>query len=148
MSERRYLIFEISGENHALLLEHVAEIMDPATWYPIPRVPRYYRGVMNCHGRPTPVLDLALLFRGKPVAAAGKVLVLAGKTANLALLVDDVINIVSGHFTVEPATGGVYGIGASILIGGVAVKIIEPEKLIEVLEAEINGPAAAVRNNF
>lgn len=138
-ADRRYLIFWSEGERHAFLLEEVAEIMDPPEFYPIPKVPGHYAGIMNCHGRPTPVVDMRAFFKGgKSSATAGKVLVLERKIANLAILVADVEKIVVGPF---PASRGDSGNGVVEFEGGTA-KLIEPEELVAALEAEMNRPSS------
>jgi len=140
VSERRYLIFEIAGERHALLLENVAEIMDPPVFYPIPKAPLCYPGVINCHGRPTPVLDLAFLYYGKSAGGTGKVLVLDRKKANLALLVQSVVNIVFGPFPVVAAASN-DGVDWKMLqVADGTARFVEPEELLETLEAEMNSP--------
>jgi chemotaxis signal transduction protein len=140
VSEKRYLICEIDGKGHALLLEDVAEIMDAPVFYPIPKAPGYYSGVMNCHGRPTPVLDLSSMYYGKSAGVAGKVLVLDRKMANLALLVHSVVNIVFGPFPVGPSPSDDGTVGKMLPVAEGTARIIEPEELIEILEAEMNRP--------
>jgi chemotaxis signal transduction protein len=148
VSEKRYLIFEIDGKRHALLLEDVAEIMDPPVFYPIPKAPGYYPGVINCHGRPTPVLDLSSMCYGKPVGDAGKVLVLDRKAANLALLVHGVVNIVFGPFPVAPSPSDDGTIGKTLPVAEGTAGIIEPEALMEILEAEMNKPVGDGGSNI
>ncbi len=140
MSDRRYLIFEIRGEKYALVLEDVEEIMDPPVIYPMPKAPYYYRGVMNCHGRPMPVLDLGSLYKGDASCGTGKILVLDRKAANLAFLVDRVIHIVSGHLVINPAPCCDCGIEKSLMVADDPAKLIVPEKLVETLEQEMNRP--------
>ena len=139
MSDGRYLIFEVTGQKYALAVEDVAEIMNPPALYPLPKAPAYYRGLMNCHGRPITVLDLATLYKRVPQDKEGKILVLGGKKVNLALLVQRVIGIVSGLHSAEQEDGGDYGVETSLSGDDGAVRLIEPEKLLERLEAEING---------
>ncbi len=134
-----YLIFEMHGEVYAAALEDVAEITDPPTFYPLPKVPRYYRGVINCHGRPTPVIDLSLICKDVPTAAPGKIIVLRGKSINLALLVDNAVNVRKGDLPSEPPAGYEPGVERVILTSEGAVKVIGPEKLIALLQEEING---------
>lgn len=124
MTEKRYLIFESGGTNHALLLEDVAEIIDPPVMYLIPKAPPYYCGLINCHGRPTPVVDMGLMEGGDAAGEAGKILVLDRKTANLGLLVERVIDIVSSP--IDPGEDDVD-------IG----KVLVPVRLLETLEKEI-----------
>lgn len=139
MSTAGYLILDVYGECYAAALSDVAEITDPTAFHPLPKAPRYYRGLINCHGRPMPVIDLSLLFRGAPAAAGGKIVVLCGKSINLAMMVDNTLGIVKGDFPTEPATGTEPGVDRVVLAPGGTFKLIVPENLIAVLEEKING---------
>ncbi len=134
----KFLIFEIQRELYAAALEHVAEIMDPPSLYPLPKVPLYYRGVMNCHGKPVPVVDLSLICKEIPSAGPGKLIVLNWKEANLALLVDNVANIITGDFTTDETSGDETAVKKIITTTDGAIKVIGPEKLLKLLEEEIN----------
>ncbi len=134
-----YLIFDVHGDRYAAALADVAEIMDPPAFYLFPKAPHYYKGIMNCHGRPTPVIDLSLVFKGVPTAGPGKIVVLSGKSINLALMVDNTLNIVKGDFPSEPAAGKEPGVEKIVLTSDGALKLIVPENLMAVLEEEING---------
>lgn len=138
MNESRYLIFEVANGRYALALGDVIEIMDLPTVFPIPKVPSYYRGMINVHNRPVPVLDLQLKFWNKSSEGAGQILVLGGKGANLALLVDRVADIVSGDFQVEAADEGECGWRKKLVLADDVIKLIDPEKLLEMLEYELN----------
>ncbi len=133
-----YLVFDVHGEHYAAALSDVSEIADPPPFHPLPRAPRYYRGLLNCHGRPTPVIDLSMLFRGAPTAGGGKIVVLSGKSINLAMMVDNTLGIVKGDLPTEPATGTEPGVERVVLASGEAYKLIVPENLIAVLEEKIN----------
>jgi chemotaxis signal transduction protein len=139
MGIARYLIFEIQQELYAAAVGNVAEIMDPPALYPLPKVPRYYRGVMNCHGRPVPVVDLSLICKEVPSAGPGKLIVLNGKEANLALLVDNVATLITGDFPSEEPTGDESGVEKVITTTDGAIKVIGSKKLLKLLEEEING---------
>ena len=139
MTDGRYLVFAVTDQKYALAVEDVAEIMNLPALYPLPKAPAYYRGLMNCHGRPIPVLDLATLYKRVPLDKGGKILVLEGKTVTLALLVQRVIGIVSGLHSAEQEDGGDYGVETSLSGDDGTIRLIEPEKLLERLEAEING---------
>lgn len=138
MKESRYLIFEAGKERYALALGDVIEIMDLPTVYPIPKAPYYYRGMINVHNRPVPVLDMQLKYGSESSEGAAQILVLGGKGANLALLVDRVSDIVSGDFQVEDADEGECGGGKKLVLADDVIKLIDPERLLEMLENELN----------
>jgi len=137
MNESRYLIFEVAEERYALALDDVIEIMDLPTVYPIPKAPYYYRGMVNVHNRPVPVLDLQLKFRQKSTERSGQILVLGGKGANLALLVDRVADIAPGDFSVEAAKEVECRAEKKLVSADGVIKLIEPERLLEMLEREL-----------
>ncbi len=138
MNEDRYLIFEIEKEKYALALGEAVEIMELPTVYPLPKAPHYYRGMVNVHNRPVPVMDLALM-RGNASPGEGReILVLNGKNTNLALLVDGVTDIASGDFCVESATDCDCVAEKRLMLADAAIKLIETESLLEILENEMN----------
>jgi chemotaxis signal transduction protein len=139
MTVSRYLIFQIMRECYAAPLETVAEVMDPPAFHPLPKVPGYYKGVVNCHGRPVPVVDLSLVCKEAPSTGPGMIIVLDGKSANLALLVDNVENMIKGDFPSEQPVGDEPGVERVITTDDGAIKVINPERLLDMLEEEING---------
>ncbi len=138
MNEQRYLIFRIGGEEYALALAGAAELMELPTVYPLPKAPAYYLGVVNVHNRPVPVLDLALMRGSAPSGGRRDILAIGGKDVNLALLVDGSIDIASGDFPVEPATDGDCAAEKQLMLDAEAIKLIEPESLLDKLEKEMN----------
>lgn len=137
MNGSRYLIFEAVKERFALSLGDVVEIMDLPDVFPIPKAPHYFRGMANVHNRPVPILDLQLKLKNAPSEGAGQILVLGGKGANMALLVDRVVDIASGDFLVESSAEGEYGAEKKLVLADGVIKLIEPEKLLEILETEL-----------
>ncbi len=137
MNKERYLIFEIGKEKYAMVLGSAAEIMALPTVYPLAKAPHYYRGMINVHNRPVPVLDLAAM-RGDVLSEGREILVLGGKDTNLALLVERVIDIVTGDYPVEPATEHDCLANKKLKLTDEAMNLIETEKLLEVLEKEMN----------
>lgn len=95
-SERKYLVFCMSGRLFAFDLSQVAEVSEPQHTWPVPAVPPCYRGAMNFHGSIVAVMDLAafLGFPANPVQE--KLIVLHSGIAALAFLVERVLRIVSG----------------------------------------------------
>jgi purine-binding chemotaxis protein CheW len=65
MSE--YLTFFIAGEEYAVSLEHVREVIPYDTVTRVPGMPDAVRGVTNLRGSVVPVVDLAVQFRLKEV---------------------------------------------------------------------------------
>ena len=61
-NDNQYLTFEMSGENYAIPIAHIREVLLVPTVTRIPRMPEFMRGVINLRGAVVPVLDLRLKF--------------------------------------------------------------------------------------
>lgn len=91
--EERFLLFTAAGERFAFRLQEVSEVMEPQRFFPLPRAPRHFLGLVNFHGSLTALVDMASYLGGARAATQGKVLVLDTRSAHLALLVDAVLAI-------------------------------------------------------
>ena len=69
MHQAHYLTFQLSGEEYAVSILRVKEIITYGTVTVVPQTPPFIRGVINLRGSVVPVLDLALKFglRAAPV---------------------------------------------------------------------------------
>ncbi len=63
---QQYLTFMIGGEEYAVSLLKVKEIIEYDTVTEIPKTPEWIRGVINLRGSVVPVIDLAVKFRQAP----------------------------------------------------------------------------------
>jgi purine-binding chemotaxis protein CheW len=68
---QQYLTFMIGGEEYAVSLLKVREIIEYDTITEVPKTPEWVRGVINLRGSVVPVIDLAVKFRQAP-SDAGK----------------------------------------------------------------------------
>jgi len=68
---QQYLTFMIGGEEYAISLLKVKEIIEYDTVTHVPKTPEWIRGVINLRGSVVPVIDLAVKFRQSP-SVAGK----------------------------------------------------------------------------
>jgi purine-binding chemotaxis protein CheW len=68
---QQYLTFMIGGEEYAVSLLKVKEIIEYDTVTHVPKTPEWIRGVINLRGSVVPVIDLAVKFRQAP-SVAGK----------------------------------------------------------------------------
>src|SRR5215471_14600845 len=62
MDQQQYLTFFLSGEEYAISILRVKEIIGYDTVTPIPKTPTWVRGVINLRGNVVPVVDLAVRF--------------------------------------------------------------------------------------
>jgi purine-binding chemotaxis protein CheW len=68
---QQYLTFMIGGEEYAVSLLKVKEIIEYDIVTEVPKTPEWVRGVINLRGNVVPVIDLAVKFRLAP-SVAGK----------------------------------------------------------------------------
>jgi purine-binding chemotaxis protein CheW len=68
---QQYLTFMIGGEEYAISLLKVKEIIEYDTVTHVPKTPEWIRGVINLRGSVVPVIDLAVKFR-QALSVAGK----------------------------------------------------------------------------
>lgn len=92
----QYLSFLISGEEYAIAILGILEIVGLDTLTRVPTTPPWIRGVMNLRGKVVPVVDLALKFGLPESAATRKTCVviletdLEGEPTVMGVMVDEV----------------------------------------------------------
>lgn len=96
-NDRKFLIFFVGGQRYAFNLAQIAEVMDPATSWPIPLAPACYVGAINFHGSIVAVMDLAVFLDFKHCSRPEKIIVLDVSVASLGFLVERLARIVSEH---------------------------------------------------
>ncbi len=69
VSTAQYLTFLTAGEEYAIKIGKVSEIVEYEAVTTVPNTPIWIRGVTNLRGRVVPVVDLAVKF-GLPPAAS------------------------------------------------------------------------------
>lgn len=138
---KRLLIFAVQRTRYALELQDVAEVMEPAATFPIPRAPRHFIGVMNAHGSPVAVLDLAAFFGIGSAMPDGKILVLDRRLANLALWVDGVERIVPADQVSDGGAADEEFTARLLATGEGPLRLLELKSLLERLEEGINEEA-------
>jgi len=134
---RRFLIFTLRGRQYSVNAADLSEVMETPVTFPIPRAPRGYLGVMNFHGVPTPVLDLASFLHGDPPTAAGKILVLDHRHGSLALRIDKVVRIVSDIRDLRIQPEEAHFVKQSLLFQNERIPVLALDVLMDGLEEEI-----------
>ncbi len=134
----RFLIFGVDGDRYAIALQDVAEVMEPVPIFPMPKAPHCYTGVINCHGMPVPVLDLAAFYKKPSFGDSGKILVLNRNIASLALHVENVLDIVFDTFVRKPADDSHEGVEKLLIDADGEIKLLSSGKLLEILEEKVN----------
>lgn len=97
---QQYLTFMIAGEEYAVSLLKVKEIIEYDTVTEIPKTPDWVRGVINLRGNVVPVIDLAVKFR-LPASIAGKLTCIViteveceGEAAVMGVMADSVRQVI------------------------------------------------------
>lgn len=132
--EERFLLFSAAGEQFACNLREVCEVMEPQEWFPVPRAPRHFLGLINFHGTLTALVDLGLYLGRSGGAGAGKVLVLDAKLCALALRVDDVSSIITWESITEEAPDGDPLTAALLETGQGTFRLLRLETLLFAME--------------
>jgi purine-binding chemotaxis protein CheW len=95
--ENMYLTFEVQGEEYAVNIGYVVEIVGLQKISEVPDVPHYIKGVINLRGTVIPVMDVRLRF-GLPWREYGDrttVVVLELDGVPTGLVVDQVTDVIS-----------------------------------------------------
>lgn len=69
LEQTQYLAFRVAGEDYAINVLRVKEIIEYDTLTKLPNTPPSIRGVINLRGSVVPVLDLAVKFNQPPTEA-------------------------------------------------------------------------------
>ena len=134
MTEERFILFSAGGEEFACSLQEISEVMEPQGSFPIPRAPRHFTGLFNFHGSLTALVDLGLYLGREGQTAAGKVLVVDTRRAQLALAVDGVSSIVTGEAILREEPGKAPLTGALLETESGQVRVLSLEALVSELE--------------
>lgn len=135
---RRFLIFTLRGDRYAMNVSDLAEVMETPVTFPIPKAPKTFLGVMNFHGTPLPVLDLASFLHGEPPESSGRILILDHKMGSLALRIDSVERIISDirGLQIQQQNDGSYA-RQSIMFNAEKIPLLAIDMLMTELEEEI-----------
>jgi len=111
----QYLTFLLGGEQFAVAIIHVKEIIEYGRVAPVPMMPAWIRGVINLRGAVVPVMDLAARF-GRPAATLTRrtcivvvEIVTEGERRDVGVVVDAVSavqDIAARDIEPPPAMGG------------------------------------------
>ena len=62
VEQQQYLTFLLAGEEYAISILQVKEIIEYDTVTTVPKTPKWIRGVINLRGSVVPVVDLGVKF--------------------------------------------------------------------------------------
>ncbi len=152
---RQYLSFTLAGNDYAVAILQVKEILQYEAVTPVPSVPRSIRGVINLRGAVVPVVDLAVKFGlpGTPVTKRTCIVIveaaLEGECTVLGLVVDVVREVLElGPQDVEPPPSFGTRVRVDYLVGmGKAGKefvlLLDLDRVVSAGEMEVGAQLAA-----
>lgn len=84
IEQQQYLTFLLAGEEYAISILKVKEIIEYDTVTVVPKTPKWIRGVINLRGSVVPVVDLAVKFglEERPVTRTSCIVILEGQLEN------------------------------------------------------------------
>jgi purine-binding chemotaxis protein CheW len=157
---RQYVTFSLMGEEYALQVDQVREIIQCERVTSIPSMPPVVRGMMNLRGAVVPVIDLPLKFGlpGTPIGPATYMVVVdvawTGETARLGLLTTDlgrVIDVAPGDLKPVPDFGtriqseylrGVAQIDGRFVLFLNTERLLSPAELLRVTAIDVSRASA------
>jgi len=114
VGQEQYLTFLLTGEEYAISILKVKEIIEYDTVTTVPKTPRWVRGVINLRGAVVPVLDLGLKFglEERPVTKTTCIVIVEGQVEGQSTLmgvmadaVSQVMDIAAGDVQEVPTFG-------------------------------------------
>jgi purine-binding chemotaxis protein CheW len=155
---RQYVTFSLMGEEYALPIAHVREIIECDRVTAIPSMPPVVRGVINLRGSVVPAIDLPVKFGLDPTRLGqGTYLVVvdmswSGEAARLGLLTSElgrVVDVGDGELKPVPDFGtriqaeylrGVSQIDGRFVLFLDAERLLSPEELLRLTALENAAP--------
>lgn len=136
----KVLVFHIGPDRYGLPLGAVARVLPAAALKQVPQAPGYVAGLMDLHGEPVPVIDLARLagFRPEQIWFDTRIIVvdypLGAGSAALGLLAEHVAGVES----LDPDALRASGVQGAPFLGQVAGG---PHGMLQLVElADLIGP--------
>ncbi|MBZ5523653.1 MAG: chemotaxis protein CheW [Acidobacteriia bacterium] len=114
IEQQQYLTFFLAGEEYAISILKVKEIIEYHTVTSVPKTPQWIRGVINLRGAVVPVVDLAVKFgiEERPVTRTTCIVIIEGcfedQTATMGVIADavsQVIDLSEGDIHEPPSFG-------------------------------------------
>jgi purine-binding chemotaxis protein CheW len=120
----QYLTFTLAGEQFAIGILHIKEIIEYGQLTKVPLMPEFIRGVINLRGSVVPVIDLSSRFWKKPsqLNARSCIVILELQHQDISLIVGVIVDAVIAVLdiaaeNIEPAPAFGTGISADCIAG-------------------------------
>lgn len=144
--QNQFLTFVLGGENFALSILAIKEILEYAEPTTVPMMPSFIRGVVNLRGAAVPVIDLAVRFGRQPTAISKKTCIVMVESDEdrqvLGIMVDAVNEVLEIPVAeIEPAPSFGASIRADFIQGmgkvrGGFVVILDARRVLSTEEME------------
>jgi len=118
--ENTYLTFLIAGEEYAVPVVHVTEIVRLHKSFAVPDVPDYVRGVINLRGKVIPLLDVRARFGLPPAEYNDRtvLVVLELDKGSTAIIVDGVSEVIEVEPSrIAPVAAVTHGLNRKLVRG-------------------------------
>jgi purine-binding chemotaxis protein CheW len=92
--EIRLCLFSIGGDNYAIPVDLLTEIIISQKIFPVPTTPSHVLGVINLRGSIVPIVDIRPALSLPPLSAPGQIAILKQGTLTLGIVVDSVSEVV------------------------------------------------------
>jgi purine-binding chemotaxis protein CheW len=117
---RRFLTFMLGGEEYALDILRISEIIKVRPVTEVPRAPAFVLGIISVRGTIVPVVDLRLRLNlpAPEPGPAARILIVTQGGEPYGLVVDEVVHVVRLHAEdIEPAPAAVGGASSEFISG-------------------------------
>jgi purine-binding chemotaxis protein CheW len=136
---RQLVVFSLSGQEYALPIRSVGEILNYTQPRSVVSSERGVRGVISLRGRIIPVFDLAERFLLPPATGSEPQKIAIVETSHgpagvIVHGVDEVIAVMPDQFQSTP-TGAPAGVESSVKLGDRLILVVDPEQLFAALAA-------------
>lgn len=144
--QTQYLTFQLLGEEYAINIAHIIEIIGYTTITTVPTTPVWIRGVINLRGNVVPIVDLAVKFglTSTPVTKWTCIIIvqvdLDGETTTMGVVADlasQVIELKPGEIEPTPAFGTKVRVDYLLGMGKLGKKfvlVLDIERLLSINE--------------
>lgn len=162
IDQQQYLTFLLAGEEYAIGILKVKEIIEYDTVTVVPKTPKWIRGVINLRGSVVPVVDLAVKFglEERPVTRTSCIVILEGQLENqnttmgiVADSVNQVMDLAEEDIREVPEFGtrvqvnyllGMAQIGKKFALLLDVDKVLSTEELLDLNEVSANADSTGV----
>jgi purine-binding chemotaxis protein CheW len=92
--ELRVCLFTMDGDNYAIPVEHLTEIINSRKIFSVPTAPSHVLGVINLRGNIVPIVDIRPALSLPPQSVPGQIAIVKHGTMTFGIVVDNVSAVV------------------------------------------------------